>query len=64
MLAPSASTVAAREAGRGKTGYGVWTVEELDAGLRDGTPRTGLWLDTSEQTPVETVDAILAGLTL
>ncbi|WP_343048269.1 AAA family ATPase [Cellulomonas humilata] len=64
VLAPSASTVAAREAGRGKTGYGAWTVEQLDAGLRDGTPRTGLWLDTSEQTPDETVDAILAGLPL
>lgn len=64
VLAPSPSTVAAREAGRGKTGYGEWTVEDLDAGLRDGTPRIGLWLDTSDQTPAETVDAILAGLSL
>ena len=62
VLAPSAAAVHAREAGRAKTGYGTWTVEQLDSGLRDGTPRIGLWLDTSDQTPSETVDAILAGL--
>jgi cytidylate kinase len=31
-----------------------------DAVLREGTPRIGLWLDTSELTPEQTVDAILA----
>jgi len=62
VLAPSAATVHAREAARAKTGYGSWTVEDLDAGLRDGTPRIGLWLDTSDQTPAQTVDAILAQL--
>jgi len=60
VLAPSAATVHAREAARAKAGYGSWTVEDLDAGLRDGTPRIGLWLDTSDQTPAQTVDAILA----
>lgn len=64
VLAPSAATVTTREAERAKTGYGAWTVEDLDAGLRAGTPRIGLWLDSSAQTPEETVDAVVAGLSL
>ncbi|TXK35228.1 AAA family ATPase [Nonomuraea sp. C10] len=60
VLAPDAATVARREADRAKTAYGAWTVAELDAGLRRDTPRIGLWLDTSAQTPAETVDEILA----
>lgn len=60
VLAPRADVLAAREAGRTKTGYGALTVEELDRGLREETPRIGLWLDTLEQTPDETVGAILA----
>ena len=35
-------------------------METLDAGLRNDTPRIGLWLDSSDQTPDETVDEILA----
>ncbi|MEW2566623.1 AAA family ATPase [Streptomyces sp. NPDC057621] len=61
VLAPDAAAVAEREAGRAKTGYGAWTVEDLDRGLRTDTPRVGLWLDTTEQTAGQTVDAILAG---
>jgi cytidylate kinase len=61
VLAPRPEVVAAREAGRPKTGYGDWTVESLHAAL-EATPRIGLWLDTSDQTPTETVDAILATL--
>jgi len=60
VLAPSPAAVEAREAGRGKNAYGTFAVAELDQGLRDGTPRIGLWLDTSAQTPAETVDEILA----
>lgn len=61
VLAPGAAEVAAREAGRAKTGYGGgWTVAALDEELRLRTPRTGLWLDTSGWTPQETVEAILA----
>lgn len=60
VLAPGPETVAAREAGRAKTGYGAWTVEELDGALRAETPRIGLWLDNSGLTVGETVDAILA----
>ncbi|ATL28114.1 hypothetical protein KY5_3096c [Streptomyces formicae] len=62
VLAPRPEAVAAREAGRGKTGYGAWTVEDLDTGLRETTPKLGLWLDSSELTVAETVDAILARL--
>ncbi|MFD9910748.1 AAA family ATPase [Streptomyces sp. NPDC059063] len=62
VLAPSPDAVAAREAARGKTGYGEWTVEALDEGLRTSTPRIGLWLDSSELTVDQTVDAILARL--
>ncbi|WSW93950.1 AAA family ATPase [Streptomyces sp. NBC_00989] len=61
VLAPTAATVTAREAGRVKNGYGAWTVEELDRGLRAGTPRIGLWLDNSGLTVGETVDAIIEG---
>ncbi|MEI7030463.1 AAA family ATPase [Streptomyces pratensis] len=62
VLAPSAQTVQARERTRGKQGYGEWTVEAFDAHLRSRTPWIGWWLDTSDQTPEETVSAILDGL--
>ncbi|MDT0445889.1 AAA family ATPase [Streptomyces johnsoniae] len=62
VLAPRPEAVAAREAARPKDGYGPWTVAALDASLRESTPRIGLWLDTSDQTPSETVDALLAAL--
>ncbi|MEU0191920.1 AAA family ATPase [Streptomyces afghaniensis] len=62
VLAPSTAVVQAREADRPKNGYGVWTVEALDHALRSETPRIGLWLDTSEQTPAQTVAAILDNL--
>jgi hypothetical protein len=58
VLAPRSEIVFSRAQGRSKTsGYGDWTVDELDRLLR-GSPRIGLWLDTSEQTPGETVDTI------
>ncbi|GGZ51946.1 hypothetical protein GCM10010387_52750 [Streptomyces inusitatus] len=63
VLAPTPAAVAAREAARPKTGYGPdWTVTALDTLLREHTPRLGLWLDTSDQTPEETVDTLLARL--
>ncbi|MET8795486.1 phosphotransferase [Nocardia sp. NPDC004568] len=61
VLAPRPEAVAAREAGRDKNAYGAFTVSALDAVLRDTTPRVGTWLDTSDLTVDETVDAILAG---
>ncbi|MGN9788088.1 AAA family ATPase [Nonomuraea sp. ZG12] len=60
VLAPDAATVERRERERAKTGYGAWTVAQLDTALRRDTPRIGLWLDTSAQTPAETVEEILA----
>ncbi|MEH1012314.1 AAA family ATPase [Micromonospora sp. CPCC 206060] len=59
VLAPSPEAVAAREAGRGKTGYGIWGISQLDDELRKATPRIGLWLDTSDQTVEETVAEIM-----
>ncbi|GAP50958.1 AAA family ATPase [Streptomyces azureus] len=61
VLAPRPEAVAAREAERSKTGYGAaWTVGMLDEALRTRTPRIGLWLDTSELTVEQTVEAIVA----
>jgi predicted kinase len=59
VLAPTREAVAAREAARAKSGYGSWTVGGLDHVLRDETPRLGLWVDSSGQTPEQTVDAVL-----
>lgn len=60
VLAPGPAAVERRERERAKTGYGTWTIAQLDAALRNETPRVGLWLDTSYQSPGETVDEILA----
>jgi predicted kinase len=62
VLAPSAQSVARREAARAKSGYGSWTVGDLDQVLRERTPRLGLWVDSTDQSPAQTVDAVLAGL--
>ena len=59
VLAPSPAAVTAREAGRAKTAYGDYTVAGLDAALRRDTPRIGLWLDTTDQTPRQTAAEIL-----
>lgn len=59
VLAPSVATLEQREAGRPKVGYGDITPASLDAALREDTPRLGMWIDSSEQTPTETVDEIL-----
>jgi hypothetical protein len=61
VLLPSMELVRAREAGRDDKGYvGGWTVERHYADFVSATRRLGLWLDTTEQTPVQTVDEILA----
>ncbi len=65
-LAPSARAVQARDRARqlarGKVAYkhGDEPVADLDAYFRRETPRIGLWIDTSDQTADETVDAVLA----
>jgi chloramphenicol 3-O-phosphotransferase len=59
VLAPQVSAIADREKSRSKTAYGTWAIKQLDNVLRHETPRIGLWLDTSGQTPAETADEIL-----
>lgn len=59
VLAPQVNAVAARDAARTKNAYDEWTFSLLDRSLRNDTPRLGLWLDTSDQTPEETVDEII-----
>jgi chloramphenicol 3-O-phosphotransferase len=59
VLAPRPEVIATREAGRVKKAYGPYTVADLDRGLREDTPRIGLWLDTSDLTVNETVDEIV-----
>jgi predicted kinase len=61
VLAPSVEEVTRREAGRTKTGYGTFTPADFDTLLRTTTPRIGLWIDSTAQTPDETVDEILQG---
>jgi chloramphenicol 3-O-phosphotransferase len=59
MLVPRADVVAVRERDRSKVGYQDWRIEALDDELRHRTPRLGLWLDSSGQTPAQTVAEIL-----
>ncbi len=59
VLAPRPDVVSAREAARHKDAYDQWSIDALDQELRAWTPRLGLWLDTSDQTPEETVEEIL-----
>jgi len=60
VLVPSLRKVAARDAERANTGYAHWPVERLYELFTRETPRLGLWLDTSDQPPEQTVDEILA----
>lgn len=59
VLAPSVDVVEERERTREKAGYGDWSVAALDSVLRSETPQMGIWIDSSRQTPEETVDEIL-----
>ena len=59
VLMPRREIIAVRDAARTTDGYEHWSLDALyDLFARD-TPRLGLWLDTSDQTPEETVRAIL-----
>jgi predicted kinase len=65
VLCPRADVVAARDRARDKTGYpDAASVMAFDQILRSETPPIGLWLDNSDLTVRETVDAILAHLAL
>ncbi len=60
VLIPRLDVVERRDAERStKHVFSIWS--HLDASLRGHSPRAGLWLDTSDFTADETVEAILAG---
>lgn len=59
VLHPRPDVVAARERQRDKTGYREWDVARFCASFENETPRIGLWLDSSELSPEETVREIL-----
>lgn len=60
VLDPEPDAIRTRESGRTKAGYGGGrTPSDLVAQFRETTPRIGLWLDTTELDPVQTVGAIL-----
>lgn len=70
VLDPSVDAIVEREQSRGSNAYRGWqepgmsladAVRSLRRGLQD-TPQRGLWIDSSAQTPEETVEAILADL--
>jgi predicted kinase len=63
VLCPRPEVVAARDFSRSKTGYpNDAAVRAFDRILRLETPRIGYWLDTSDLTVDQTVDAILRQL--
>jgi len=59
VLCPNVETVKKRDTMRGKVGYTSFTVEDLYADFRKETPKIGFWLDTSEQSPKQSVEDIL-----
>jgi chloramphenicol 3-O-phosphotransferase len=71
VLVPSVESIVEREIRRGgNNSYRDWqgpdgsledAVRALQKGLEE-IPRRGLWLDTTDQTPEQSVDAILADL--
>lgn len=63
MLAPDVAVVMRRESERVKVGYGdLWSIRDFDHKVRRETPHIGLWLDSSQQTPDETVDELVRRL--
>jgi chloramphenicol 3-O-phosphotransferase len=59
VLCPSPEAALERDKHRHKHTYNSWTPEGLDRALREETPHLGLWLDSSNLSLSETVDAIL-----
>ena len=60
VLLPGQDVLERRETERASTGYTHWTVAGLYNVFAEQTERLGLWLDTSDQTPEQTVGEILA----
>jgi len=64
VLAPHVDVVAQeRDRNRAKRPLGVAWAQFLDAAFRATMTGIGLWIDSSNQTPGETVDQILQQLT-
>ena len=61
-LCPNIATIKHREQQRDKTGYSSFDVEQLYHAFMNETPRIGLWVDSSGQTPEQTVEEIVARL--
>lgn len=64
VLSPSVSALEWREQQRHKAGYVYFSPGAMDQVLRQETQQIGYWLDSSAQSPSETVDEILANLDL
>jgi len=62
VLSPRVSALEWREEQRMKTGYVHFSPDALDAVLQRETAQIGYWLDSSSQTPDETVQDILSNL--
>ena len=63
VLCPRPEAIAAREAGRAKSGYGPdFTITNFDRIFRAETPHVGYWLDSSTMSVDETVQEILTNL--
>jgi len=62
VLSPTVSALEWREEQRAKAGYVHFSPAVLDDVLRRETAHIGYWLDSSTQTPEETVADILANL--
>lgn len=59
VLCPNVETVKKHEALRGKVGYIGFTPEALYADFMRETPKIGFWLDTTGQSPEQSVKDIL-----
>lgn len=62
VLSPSVSALEWREQQRAKAGNVYFSAGAMDHALRSETARIGYWLDSSAQTPEETVADILDNL--
>lgn len=59
VLCPDISSIRQREANREKKGYTGFEIEPLYNSFMRETPRIGLWIDSSNQTPQQTLDDII-----
>ncbi len=62
VLAPDVDTLRGRELARAKGGDRRYDPAELDRALRTDSPRRGYWVDTSAQSPEQTVEDLLTNL--